>query len=650
MHVTWIERSPAVYRLTSEKTPQHPQRMSGSRNGTPGTRRPAAYQRWFAEMKRRKVFRVVAAYGAVSFVVLEVANNVLPAMPLPDWILSLVVWAALIGFPVAFVLAWTLEVTPDGLKRTEAATPDDIDSIVSAPATARWPSGLLALGGVALLVIGFMGGRSSARDGAEGGGRPLPETEVESGQTYIDPSDDPRPAIAVLPFADMSPEQDQGYFSDGISEEILHVLSRVRELRVAARSSAFSYKNQDSDPMKIGQELGVPYLLDGSVRKDGDQVRISTELVDASDGFRVWSETYDRRLENIFAIQTEIAEAIADALRIPLGLAQEELVLPTLDMDAYDLYLSGRAAMRRRGPGVGEAVQLFEAAVARDSMWAPAWAALAESYAINPLYTGLGGESTDSTFWAQSLAAAESAARRALELDPMNASALVALGGVHRDRWEWEEGERELLRALEIDPDDHEAHTQYSELLWGMGRMDESLREANRALALDRAPVRLDIQGFVLYMNGRWEEAEAVLEEGLAMDVAGDVHFLRTVLGRLLLFDGRYQEALDRFSFYLPDTASFRMQGEALRAGDVSVLPDAVGRAYPQTWMLLREPDRALDALEEMVFALPFRVQFHIWDPILAPIWDTPRFQEVILPRVNLRGVEPSFVEEDESD
>jgi tetratricopeptide (TPR) repeat protein len=382
----------------------------------------------------------------------------------------------------------------------------------------------------------------------------------------------------------------------------------------------------------------VPYLLGGSVRKDGDQLRISAELVSASDGFRLWAQTYDRRLENIFAIQTEIAEGIADSLRVPLGLSQEELVFPTLDMAAHDLYLSGRAAMRRRGPGIGEAVRLFEAAVARDSMWAPAWAALAETHAINPLYTGLGREYTDSVSWARSFATAEAAARRALALDPRNASARVALGGVHRDRWEWEEGEQEFRRALDVDPDNEEAHLQYAELLWGMGRLDESLRETGRALALDRAPIRLDAHAFVLYMNRRAEEAEALLEEGLAMDTAGDVHYLRTVLANLMLFDGRYREAIDRFAFYLPDSAGFRLMGKALEAGDPTLLPESAGRGWPQTLVLLGEPDRALDALEEMVFAMPFRVQFEIWDPILATIWDTPRFQNVILPRLRLEG------------
>jgi TolB-like protein len=594
-------------------------------------------------MKRRKVFRVVAAYGGVAFVVLEVASIVFPAIPLPAWTLSLVVWLTILGLPIAAVLAWAFEMTPEGVRRTEDAAPEDIDSIMSAPARTRWPPGLLALGGIVLLGIGFYGGRRSSIESLRDARLPPSEPAAEPGLASPVVVEDRRPAIAVLPFADMSPEQDQGYFSDGISEEILQVLSKVRDLRVAARSSAFSYKGQDTDPRQIGEKLGVPYLLDGSVRKDGDQIRISVELVNASDGFRLWSETYDRRLQNVFEIQREIAEAIAGELRVPLGLTREALVTPTPNMDAYDLYLAGRAAMRRRGPGVGEAIGLFESVIALDSMWAPAWAALAESHAMHPLYTGLGGESTDSTVWAQSLSAAEAAAGRALALDPRNASARVALGGVHRDRREWEEGERELLRALEIDPDNHEARTQYAELLWGMGRLDESLREAGRALALDRAPVRLDIEGFTLYMNGRWEEAEAVLDEGIAMDQAGDVHFLRTVLGNLFLFDGRYREALDRFSFYLPDTAGFRMQGEALEAHDPSLLPADEGQVFPQVWMLLGEPERALDALEDMVFAMPFRVQYHIWDPLLAPIWDTPRFQDVILPRMRLEGAQARF-------
>jgi TolB-like protein len=613
--------------------------------------RGAPYQRWFAEMKRRRVFRVIAVYGAVSFAVLEVADLVFPLVLLPEWALSLVLWLVILGFPFAVVLAWAFELTPDGVKRTGAPAPGEIDSIVAAPALTRWPPGLLALGGLILLAVAFYGGRRFAAESTDAALLAPVDPPTGSQLTYLDLDADPRPAIAVLPFADMSPEGDQEYFSDGISEEILTVLSKIRTLRVAARSSAFTYKGRDLDLRLVGEELGVPYLLGGSVRKDGNQVRISAELVSAENGFRLWAETYDRRLENIFAIQTEVAEAITEALRIPLGLSSERLVSPTFDMDAHDLYLNGRAAMRRRGAGVGEAVRLFEAAVAMDSTWAPAWAALAEAHAINPLYTGLGGESLDSAVWARSLDAAEAAARRALELDPQNASAHVALGGVHRDRWEWREGEQEYLLALELDPDNEEAHTQYSELLWGMGRLGESLRETGRALAIDRAPIRLDAQGFVLYMNGRKEEAEAMLEEGLAIDTAGDVHYLRTVLANLMLFDGRYGEAIDRFTPYLPEPSAYRLMGEALETGDPTLLDGVTGtpRGLAQAWVLLGETDRALDVIEEMVFAMPFRVRYELWDPILAPTWDTPRFQDVILPRVRLVGAQAQYANTSDS-
>lgn len=340
-----------------------------SQSTKPDSPRPAAaYQRWLAELKRRKVFRVVTVYGAVSFVVLEAADVVFPAIPLPDWGIILVFWMLVLGFPLAVVLAWAFEMTPDGVRRTESATPGEIEAIVGAPARTRWPPGLLALGGLVLMAAAFYGGRRSASAPGDAAAEP---PSSESGLAYVDPEEDPRPAIAVLPFADMSPEGDQEYFSDGISEEILTMLSRIRDLRVAARSSAFTYRGGGVDLREVGEELGVPYLLAGSVRKDGDELRISAELVSAQDGLRIWAETYDRRLQNVFAIQREIAQAITEALRVPLGLSREALVVPTADVEAHDLYLSARAAMRQRGAGVAEAIRLFEASVARDSAWGP---------------------------------------------------------------------------------------------------------------------------------------------------------------------------------------------------------------------------------------------------------------------------------------
>jgi len=528
------------------------------------------------------------------------------------------------------------------VRLTEAATNEEIDSIIAAPAFARWSPGLLAIGGLILLAVGFYGGsRSGAEPGDEAQAGPV-EAASGSGQgTYLALGEDPRPAIAVLPFDDMSAQADQESFSDGMSTEIVTVLSKIRELRVAARSSAFAYRARDLDLRQVGDELGVPYILDGDVRKDGDRVRIGASLVSVSDGSIVWSDTYERRYENIFLIQSEIATAIAEALRIPLGLSQDALVSPTRDMAAYDLYLSGRTAQRRRGPGVGEAIRVFEAAIAKDSLWAPAWAALAEAYSLSPLYTGSGGESTDSVVWARSFDAAERAAQRALELDPRNASARVALASTLSHRWEWGQAETEVLLALDLDPDNSEAHIQYAELLWGVGRLDESMRETGRALALDRAPITLNSHGYTLLMNGFDAVGEALLEEAFARDPTGEVHYVRPMLAELALYDGRYQEAIDRFDGYLPE--GYRQMGEALAAGDPSLLPETGGRGFAQTLVLLGEYDRALDVLEARVFFLPFRVAYEIWHPLLAPIWDTPRFQNVILPRVHLEGVTPSF-------
>lgn len=602
--------------------------MGKSRRRPGVSARPTRHQRWLAELKRRSIFRVVAVYGAVSFVILQAVDIVFPAIPLPAWTNSLVVWLVILGFPIALVLAWAFELTPEGVRRTEAATKEEIAAIVGQPARKRWPSGFLALLGILLLAAGFWSGRRSR----------------ESGSAAAQVGADGRPAIAVLPFADMSPEGDQAYFSDGISEEILTVLSRIKDLKVAARSSAFSYRGEGVDLRRVGSELGVPYLLAGSVRKSGDRLRITVELVAAADGLRVWAETYDRRLADVFAIQTEIAEAVATALRIPLGLAANELAAPTVHVRAHELYLTARAALRARGRGVGQAISLFEQALALDSAWAPAWAGLAEAHAIYPMYAGPRGESADSAVWATHLDAAALAARRALELDPRNASARIALGGVYRDRWEWAAAEAELLHALGNDPDNAEAHVQYAELLWGVGRLDEALRETGLALALDQLPLTYDVHGFVMYMNSCFAEAEALLEEGIARDSAGDMHFLRTLLANQLLLDGRYRIALDRFAEHLPDTAAYRRMGEALETRDTSRLANVgVTRGLAQTWMLLGQPDRALDVLEAMAFRLPFRVQYEIWDPHLEPLWDTPRFRDVVLPQLRLDGVTPRF-------
>lgn len=634
------------------------------------------YQRFFAELKRRRVFRVVAVYGIVAFVVLQVVDLAVPALLLPDWTLRLIALFLLAGFPVAVVLAWAFEQTPEGWKRTDPAAPGEIDAIVSEPASRRWPSGLLALLGIIALLFGAAWvGRQTVRPIGDGndvtGNSGLPRLAMGSA-----PRDD-RPTIGVLPFADMSPAGDQEYFSDGITEELLNTLAKISDLKVMARTSAFAFKGENLDMRAVGDSLGARYLVEGSVRKASDQLRITAQLIDAEDGSHLWSESYDRRLENVFEIQSEIARAIADELRVPLGLDEgQSLVAATEDLKAFDLYLAGRARIRERGESVFEAIELFEAAIAQDSTWAPAWAGLAESWSFVPYYAPT---PSDSTVWARSLAQAERAARRAIELDPDNASALVALGNVHRDRREWDEAENTYLHALTLDPENVEAYQQYSYLLFKIGRADEAYAASHRSLALDRVPIRLNVAGLAATANLRCEEAITLFSEGIRKDADERVPHLRSNLARLHLLCGRWREVrerklrnlaeLDRDAIedirerwnkpHLREIAGGRQWADEVRRmwpNPEAPSPEVVDFAF---WSLLEAilwghldmPEKALPILEELMAQRgPYRTTSWLFYPAFDALRDDPAFQD-LLAAAGLEGRRPARlgpVEEEE--
>jgi TolB-like protein len=594
------------------------------------------YQQFFAELKRRHVFKVAAIYGAVAFGVLQVADPLGTALGLSDSFLSLVVGLLLLGFPVALVLAWAFEVTPDGVQKAEPAAPGEIEAIVAQPASRRWPAGLLALAGAALLFGGWWMGHSTAADPAE-------STPSEAHLAFTDLADDPRPSIAVLPFTDMSPEGDQEHFSDGMTEEIINVLARSGQFGVRGRTSAFAYKGENRDLREIGSELNVAYLIEGSVRKDGDQLRITAQLIDAADDSHLWSESYTRPAANIFDIQIEIAEAIAGALQVPLGLDDHgDLVTPTADVEAYDLYLAARSRLRERGPGIDEAARLFEAAIARDSAWAPAWAGLADATELQ-----LWNPRRDIPFEA-TLAAAERRAQRALELQPQNSTALVVLGNVHRDRYEWADAEASYRRALAVDPDNPEAHQQYGELLHKMGRLQEAVRSLDRAAALDPAAVRLAQLMYVLHRDSRWDETDAVRRwagtQGIDMTFGGaspdgDEFWRRTRAWE----EGRYEDVgsiTPGWSFGAADSATWAAAIPALRAGRFDLLPDSLKDVDWGYAHLVRfgELDRAVEEFLEYRQAgeasgsnLVRLTPEEVWWPVLDPIRSHPRIQSYLV-------------------
>jgi len=599
-----------------------------------------SYQQLFAELKRRHVFKVAAVYGAVAFVLLQVAELLGQGLRLPESFMPFITAVVLLGFPLALILAWAFEVTPDGVQRMEAASAGEIEEIVALPAAKRWPSGLAALLGLGALLAGaWWVGTRTGPSSVDATADARPGVRF----AFADLADDPRPSLAVLPFADMSPEGDQEYFSDGITEEILNVLARLPDLRVAARTSAFAFKGRQIDLRAVGDSLGVSYLIEGSVRKSGDQLRITAQLIDARTGSHLWSESYDRTLDNVFQIQSEIAEAIAAQLRVPLGIDdRSELVTPTADLEAYDLYLAGRARMRERGESLPEAIRLFEAAIARDSAWAPAWAALAEASEIRLWYVnGFDGPELDTMTAA--LDKAERAARRALELDPGSAPARVALGNVLRDRFEWEGAETAYREALAIDPDYPEAHQQYAEFLIATGRIADAVRVAARGAALDPAPVRLNILGFALSADDRPSEAILAIERGISLDPEMNLESLRGNLGLLHYDAGRFDEAYDAWASVPRAKAALDKYWTewvaALRAGTLGAVPDTA-RQYlePEDLIHLGEPERAANHLANPPQPHWIVTLYRSWSPIFDPIRDHPAVQEYLRDR-GLEGV-----------
>ena len=280
-------------------------------------------------------------------------------------------------------------------------------------------------------------------------------------------------SVAVLPFINMSSDPEQEYFSDGITEEIINALVKIPGLSVPARTSVFGFKGHQGDVRKIGEQLGVAHVLEGSIRSQGSQVRITAQLIKIDDGFHLWSETYDRKLDNIFVVQEEIAKAIATVLTGELGLDIDMVPNKTRNMAAYDSYLQGRALLHKRGlENLDQAVALFRQTTELDPEFAPAWAAMALTYSVMDLNTDV-------------LLKTISTANHALSLDPENVDALDALGSIYRDSWQWAKAEPYFEQAMAIDPQSSELLEDYAEFLGMVGRLDEYLAVAGKGYTID---------------------------------------------------------------------------------------------------------------------------------------------------------------------
>ena len=425
--------------------------------------------RFLAELRRRNAFRVAAAYLVVGWVLIQLVSMIAEPLGLPDWADTLVIVLIGTAFPIALILAWAFEVTPEGVKLT-AAVPED-QSI--AGKTARRLDYVIT-GGIVLL-IGAIVWQQVARPQAATAPELAARAEAGEGAS-----------VAVLPFADMSPDSDQAYFADGISEEVLNVLVRIPGLQVAGRTSSFSYRGQDQDLRIIGDALDVSHVLEGSVRRSGTRLRITAQLIRSADGFHIWSETYDREIADIFDIQDDIAGAVADELATSLGLDTGAVsVARTSDLDAYESFLHARQLYRDRGQANLElAASMLTETLARDPEYGPGWTLLAGVYGVMPYWreaaNPLAPELAES--W-QALSVA--AARRAIAINPTDGKAHAFLGVAHANNWNWIEGLDILDRAVSLAPNDPDVLDAAAQILLQAGYGAEAQALAERAVGLD---------------------------------------------------------------------------------------------------------------------------------------------------------------------
>ena len=434
----------------------------------------------------------VAAYAAVAFVLLQLAEIVFPAFGFDEGAMRLLVAAILAGFPIILVLSWVFDVTRHGLRRTRSEGSEGGEDRAAEPT----PS-VAVVGVVILCALGLGWGGWYAIQG-----RGLPSPQAPQGAS-----------IAVLPFSDMSAAGDQAYLGDGIAEEILNLLAGVEGLRVAARTSSFAFRDGNDDVRDIGERLGVSTLLEGSVRRDSARVRVTAQLIDTQSGFHLWSGTFDQEVEDLFAVQDSIAGAIAEELLGKLDIPSSRHAGHEVVQAAQDAYWQGRVAWNRRGAtGIPTAIRLFQEALAVDSLYPEAMAGLADSYALMP-------QSVASADPQDSWARAEAWALKAIDRDPQLAEAHASLGLVRALQGDRAGALESLGRSIELNPSYAPALHWRANVLAEMGQLEPARADAARAAELDplSAPIASDL-GNILLWSGDPVGAGRHFDEALSLN------------------------------------------------------------------------------------------------------------------------------------
>jgi serine/threonine-protein kinase len=571
-------------------------------------------RKFFAELKRRNVYKVAIAYAVVAWLLMQIATQVFPFLEIPNWAIRLVIMLIVIGFPIALVIAWAFELTPEGIKRTDEIEPRRRSR------NRAWIYVIVIAGAISIGLF-FLGRYTSSRQSAE-----LPAK-----------------SIAVLPFENLSGNPENAYFTDGIQEEILMRLAKIADLKVVSRTSTVRYKSSPDNLREIATQLGVANVLAGSVQRTADRVHVNVQLIKAASDAHLWAEAYDRKLTDIFAVESEIAKTIADTLRVKLTGSEQNAIAaqPTANTEAHQLYLKGRYFWNRRtGENLKKALAYFEQAAEKDPNYALAYTGIADSCGLIPIYSA----GTSQEYHPRQRAAAQ----KAVELDDTLAEAHTSLAFVFSYDFEFAQAAKEYERAISLNPNYATAHYFYAVgTLAALGEFDKAIAEEKRALELDPvSPIISASLGTVYTLARRYDEAIAQLRE--TVEMYPEFYWAHRFLGLSLELKGATGEAIAEYrkAFELYDDpvvlallahakVSVGKQNEARQIlgqlTEEAKTRNVPAYAFAVIYVALGEKDHALGWLEKAardhdgLFINLIKV-----DPYLDPLRGDPRFEALV--------------------
>ena len=576
---------------------------------------------FFAELKRRNVYKVAVAYAVVAWLLIQAASIFFPAFDAPSWVMKIFIIVIIFGFPVALIFSWAFEITPEGIKLESEIEPNK--------SIARRTGRKIVAVTIALAVVaGGLFVYQLVRS----------KSDTSSSLTTATIANK---SIAVLPFDNLSRDPDNAYFCEGVQDEILTRLAKVADLKVISRTSTQHFKSTPDNLPAIAKQLGVAHILEGSVQKASDQVRVNVQLINTLTDAHLWADTYDRKLTDIFAVESEIAKTIAETLQARLTGSERSSIAktPTVNPEAYELYLKGRFfAEKRTGADLGTSIGYCDQAIAKDPGYPLAYVGRADSYMLLSPYGAISPK--------ESIPPAKAALKKALELDDSLAQAHASSGLLATLELDLNRGFTELERAIQLNPNYATAHHWLALPLQAIGQSDRGIAEGKRAIELDPLSLICNADlSWGYFQAHRYDETEAQARKTLEMDPR--FYVAHYYLGEALQLKGKLTDAIAEFQKSADlnnDPFSHAMLGQAYaRQGKTDEAQKVLARlreqaksqyvspyAFAVILTALGDKAHAIDELEHGYDDSGFYISLIKVDPLFDDLRGDPRFEALV--------------------